>query len=110
MQASIHRLREYQDASAQFCKRLIDYLEITFQHQSDQALSNFKKTKRSSNGGMLQPHTSMGEFLMMYEGLVLYVKEMDEVRYQRLCSVSHYAVKADVRTTFPPSALCTKMR
>lgn len=24
---------------------------------------------------------------MMYEGLVLYVKEMDEDRYQRLCSV-----------------------
>ena len=36
----------------------------------------------------LAPHTSMGEFLMMYEGLVLYVKEMDEERYQRLCSVS----------------------
>jgi archaellum component FlaC len=88
VQASIHRLREYQDASAQFCKRLIDYLEITFQHQSDQALSNFKKAKRTSqSGGMLQPHTSMGEYLMMYEGLVLYIKEMDEVRYQRLCSV-----------------------
>lgn len=29
----------------------------------------------------------MGEYLMMYEGLVLYVKEMDEERYQRLCSV-----------------------
>ena len=25
---------------------------------------------------------------MMYEGLVLYIKEMDEDRYQRLCSVS----------------------
>jgi hypothetical protein len=25
---------------------------------------------------------------MMYEGLVLYMKEMDEDRYQRLCSVS----------------------
>jgi hypothetical protein len=30
----------------------------------------------------------MGEYLMMYEGLVLYMKEMDEDRYQRLCSVS----------------------
>lgn len=27
---------------------------------------------------------------MMYEGLVLYVKEMDEDRYQKLCSVSYY--------------------
>lgn len=30
----------------------------------------------------------MGEYLMMYEGLVLFMKEMDEGRYQRLCSVS----------------------
>ena len=89
MQATIHRLREYQDASSQFCKRLLDYLEITFKYQSDQSLSNFKKSRRTSQGGgMLQPHTSMGEYLMMYEGLVLYVKEMDETRYQRLCSVS----------------------
>ena len=36
----------------------------------------------------LTPHNSMCEYLMMYEGLVLYVKEMDEVRYQRLCSVT----------------------
>ena len=29
---------------------------------------------------------------MMYEGLVLYMKEMDEDRYQRLCSVSYLAL------------------
>jgi hypothetical protein len=34
----------------------------------------------------------MGEYLMMYEGLVLYMKEMDEERYQRLCSVSYIAL------------------
>lgn len=31
----------------------------------------------------------MCENLMTYEGLVLYLKEMDEDKYQRLCSVSH---------------------
>jgi hypothetical protein len=43
----------------------------------------------------LTPHTSMGQYLMTYEGLVLYVKEMDEDRYQRLCSVSlHWPLTA----------------
>jgi hypothetical protein len=48
------------------------------------ALGEYRKSGRKA----LAPHTSMGEYLMMYEGLVLYVKEMDEDRYQRLCSVS----------------------
>lgn len=84
VQATIHRLREYQESSSQFCKRLLDYLEITFKYQSDQTLSDFRKQGKA---GGLRPHTTMGEYLMMYEGLVLFMKEMDEGRYQRLCSV-----------------------
>lgn len=99
-------MREYQENSAQFCKRLFDYLDITFKHQaswaststrsdgsevvltglqSDSTLAEYRKTSKKTSS--LAPHTSMGEFLMMYEGLVLYIKEMDEERYQRLCSV-----------------------
>jgi hypothetical protein len=54
--------------------------------QSDTTLSEYRKTAKTTMA--LSPHTSMGEFLMMYEGLILYVKEMDEDRYQQLCSVS----------------------
>lgn len=54
--------------------------------QSESTLAGFRKGRRKNDG--LQAHTSMGEYLMMYEGLVLYMKEMDEDRYQRLCSVS----------------------
>ena len=93
-------MREYQDCSAQFCKRILDYLDVTFKHQvriiwgrrvlsgaddqSEIMLSDFRK---SGKRGTLAPHTQMGEHLMTYEGLVLYLKEMDEDRYQRLCSV-----------------------
>jgi hypothetical protein len=54
--------------------------------KSESTLAGFRKGRRKNDG--LQAHTSMGEYLMMYEGLVLYMKEMDEDRYQRLCSVS----------------------
>jgi hypothetical protein len=46
---------------------------------------------------LLTPHTSMGQYLMMYEGLVLYVKEMDEDRYQRICTVRLASCSAAVR-------------
>lgn len=35
----------------------------------------------------LESHQKMGEKLMIYTGLVLYIKEMDDARYQKLCSV-----------------------
>lgn len=31
--ATIARMKEYQENSAQFCKRILDYLEITFKYQ-----------------------------------------------------------------------------
>ncbi|KAK8845463.1 hypothetical protein IAR55_006176 [Kwoniella newhampshirensis] len=82
--ATIVRMQEYREQSAQFCKRVSDYLDVTFKYQSDTTLSDYRKTSKKTMA--LAPHTAMGEFLMTYEGLVLYVKEMDEGRYQKLCS------------------------
>ena len=81
--ATIARMREYQDQSSQFCKRMLEYLDMTFKYQADSALSEGRKSGKKA----LSPHTSMGEYLMQYEGVVLYIKEMDEARYQKLCSV-----------------------
>lgn len=52
-------------------------------NQSESTLAESRKSGKRELGA----HTSMGEYLMMYEGLVLYIKEMDEERYQKLCSV-----------------------
>ncbi|WVQ93808.1 hypothetical protein IAU59_000886 [Kwoniella sp. CBS 9459] len=82
--ATIAHMREYQENSTQFCKRISDYLDVTFKYQSETTLAEYKKTAKKTM--TLSPHQSMGEYLMTYEGLVLYVKEMDEARYQKLCS------------------------
>ncbi|WVF66184.1 hypothetical protein IAT40_000924 [Kwoniella sp. CBS 6097] len=82
--ATIAHMREYQENSVQFCKRISDYLDVTFKYQSETTLAEYRKTAKKTM--TLGPHQSMGEYLMTYEGLVLYVKEMDEARYQKLCS------------------------
>ncbi|OCF36139.1 exocyst protein [Kwoniella heveanensis CBS 569] len=82
--ATIAHMREYQENSTQFCKRISDYLDVTFKYQSETTLAEYRKTAKKTM--TLAPHQSMGEYLMTYEGLVLYVKEMDEARYQKLCS------------------------
>ena len=83
--ATIARMQEYKETSAQFSKRMLDFLDVQFRHQSDQTLARSRQA-----GGQaleLEPHNEMCEALMSYEGLVLYIKEMEEDRYQRLCSV-----------------------
>ncbi|WWC58251.1 uncharacterized protein I303_100789 [Kwoniella dejecticola CBS 10117] len=82
--ATIARMQEYRENSSQFCKRVADYLDVTFKYQSDSTLSEYRKSAKKTM--TLSPHRSMGEYLMTYEGLILYVKEMDEERYQKLCS------------------------
>jgi hypothetical protein len=77
-------MREYHDAVSQFCMRLLQYLDIAFKHQSDATLASYKKTGEAKLG----PHTALGENLMSYEGLVLFVKDMDDDRYKKLCLVS----------------------
>lgn len=83
--ATIARMKEYREQSAAFCKRICDYLDVSFKVQSDQTLAEGRKNPK--RGQALLPHQSLGEALMQYEGLVLYVKEMDEEKYQKLCSV-----------------------
>ncbi|WVQ76259.1 hypothetical protein IAR50_005924 [Cryptococcus sp. DSM 104548] len=81
--ATIARMQEYRSQSDAFSKRISDYLDVSFRYQSDSTLAEFRK---QSTKGALAPHQTMGEYLMGYTGLVLYVKEMDEARYQKLCS------------------------
>lgn len=82
--ATIARMQEYREQSSKFCKRMSDYLDITFQYQADSTLSEFRKNFKKTMA--LESHQKMGEKLMIYTGLVLYIKEMDDARYQKLCS------------------------
>ncbi|KAL1407120.1 hypothetical protein Q8F55_006534 [Vanrija albida] len=82
--ATATHAREYQAASTQFAMRILEYLDIAFKHQSDTTLADYKKGA-ASGALKLVPHTALGESLMTYEGLVLFVKDMDEDKYKKLC-------------------------
>ncbi|KAL7418847.1 hypothetical protein Q5752_006531 [Cryptotrichosporon argae] len=81
--ATIARMQEYESSSAQFCRRVVDYLDVAFKSQVDTTFAEYRQTIKQTLA--LAPHTTMGEHLMTYEGFVLFVKEMDEDSYQRLC-------------------------
>ncbi|KAK4686866.1 exocyst complex component 1, partial [Tremellales sp. Uapishka_1] len=82
--ATIARMREYQQSSSQFSSRLLEFLNITFKFQSETTLAEYRKVAKRKL--TLQPHEAMEEDLLKYQGLILYVKEMDEDRYQGICS------------------------
>lgn len=77
-------MQEYQSSNAQFCTRLLEYLGMAFQHQSDSTLAEYRKSN-GRNSLTLTPHQALGEALMQYEGLVLYVKDMEQEKYKKLC-------------------------
>lgn len=57
---------------------------MAFQHQSDQTLTEYRQSQ-ARNSLALAPHAALGQSLMQYEGLVLYVKDMEEEKYKKLC-------------------------
>jgi hypothetical protein len=85
MAATMERLEEYRTHNAQFCKRLYEYSCIMFTAQSTLLLGD--------SNGLLHPgrpeiksHKDLENHLDRYSGLVLYMKEMDEVTYGKLCA------------------------
>jgi len=46
------------------------------------------KDAKSSANPVIKTHASMEKNLVKYAGLILYIKELDEDRYQKLCAVS----------------------
>lgn len=80
--AAVQRMSEYENYNKQFCSRLIDFLVIMFKYQTDSTLQN----ANASSGLEIPPHAQMEDQLGKYCGLILYMKEMDEERYQKLCA------------------------
>lgn len=108
MAATIERTQEYETHNMQFCSRLIEYLLIMFKYQVRMS------TPKANSERLITPcfdcqcelalglaanaiknatpeiprHAQLEDKLGKYCGLVLYMKEMDEERYQKLCAVS----------------------
>lgn len=105
MAATMERLEEYRTHNAQFCKRLYDFLSIMFTAQvhilclSGVLVLMLLVSPRCSLGetnGIVKPgrgrptildHKPLENYLGRYGGLMLYLKEMDESMYGKLCAV-----------------------
>ncbi|KAG6885399.1 hypothetical protein C0993_002132 [Termitomyces sp. T159_Od127] len=101
MAATMERLQEYRTYNAQFCKRLFDFLSIMFTAQSTLLLSDTKGMKSASgrHKPTLVSHEGMEAYLGRYSGLVLYLKEMDETVYAKLCAMKFTAEKPGFSST-----------
>ncbi|KAL4241693.1 SEC3 family protein [Abortiporus biennis] len=88
MAATMERLSEYRTHNAQFCKRIYDFLAIMFTAQSKLLLGDSNGVVRSSRKGKLslKEHRDFETYLGRYGGLILYLKEMDEPIYGKVCS------------------------
>ncbi|KAK7468715.1 hypothetical protein VKT23_003218 [Stygiomarasmius scandens] len=88
MAATMERLQEYRTHNSQFCKRIFDFLTIMFTAQSklllgeNEGLTKSEKNRRPA----IIPHTEWEAYLGRYSGLMLYLKEMDEGVYGKLCA------------------------
>ncbi|TNY17143.1 exocyst complex component Sec3-domain-containing protein [Rhodotorula diobovata] len=97
MAAASERVGEYRAKAQQFSKRIFDFLAIMFRFQVDQVLN----PKAGADGGpardkgRLRSHAAMEDFLGRYCGLMLFVKEIDQQRYQLICS-AYFTAMSDL--------------
>ncbi|KAJ6574943.1 exocyst complex component sec3 subunit [Mycena capillaripes] len=88
MAATMERLQEYRTHNAQFCKRIFDFLSIMFTAQSQMLLGNTDGLTKADGRGRpsVVMHQDIEQYLGRYAGLMLYLKEMDEKVYAKLCA------------------------
>ncbi|KAH7334433.1 exocyst complex component Sec3-domain-containing protein [Rhizoctonia solani] len=96
MSATIERLAEYKTYNQQFCIRILEFLGIMFGYQSEQLLDYAEKAKQTRTP-TLHPHTPMEKYLSKYSGLMLYLREMDENRYSKVCA-TYFSTASDLHS------------
>ncbi|KAI0328157.1 hypothetical protein GY45DRAFT_1326692 [Cubamyces sp. BRFM 1775] len=93
MAATMERLDEYKKYNAQFCKRVLDYLSIMFTAQGKMLLGDNNGIVKSPRGRpAIKDHRALETYLERYRGILLYLKEMDESAYAKLCAAYFSAV------------------
>ncbi|CAE6412634.1 unnamed protein product [Rhizoctonia solani] len=97
MSATIERLAEYKTYNQQFCTRILEFLGVMFGYQSEQLLDYAEKSKQSRTQPMLHPHAPMEKYLSKYSGLILYLREMDESRYSKVCA-TYFSAASDLHS------------
>ncbi|KAJ7225687.1 exocyst complex component sec3 subunit [Mycena pura] len=99
MAATMERLQEYRTHNAQFCKRVFDFLSIMFTAQSQMLLGSTDGLKKESRGRVsVILHQDLEQYLGRYAGLMLYLKEMDEKVYAKLCA-AYFSAASELHNT-----------
>ncbi|KAJ6519655.1 exocyst complex component sec3 subunit [Mycena sanguinolenta] len=99
MAATMERLQEYRTYNAQFCKRIFDFLTIMFSAQSQMVLGSTEGlTKEGRGRPRIAMHQELEQYLGRYAGLMLYLKEMDEKVYAKLCA-SYFSAASELHNT-----------
>ncbi|KAG8715818.1 hypothetical protein FRC08_010143 [Ceratobasidium sp. 394] len=97
MAATIERLAEYKTHNQQLCTRLLEFLTIMFGYQSDSLLEAAEKSRQSRTQPTVPSHKPMEEYLGKYCGLMLYLREMDEGRYSKVCA-SYFSTASELHS------------
>ncbi|OCB87846.1 hypothetical protein A7U60_g4980 [Sanghuangporus baumii] len=99
MAATMERLDEYRMHNNQFCKRVLDFLTIMFTAQSDLLLGDTNGLVSSSDVGSLVvlDHKPLEVYLGRYCGLMLYLREMDETKYSKICA-AYFSAASDLHS------------
>ncbi|KZT02419.1 uncharacterized protein LAESUDRAFT_730167 [Laetiporus sulphureus 93-53] len=99
MAATMERLDEYRTHNAHFCKRILDFLSIMFTAQSKILLGDNDGVIKSPQGKpSLADHKVLENYLGRYSGLILYLKEMEESIYGKLCA-AYFSVASTLHGT-----------
>ncbi|KAI0756800.1 exocyst complex component Sec3-domain-containing protein [Daedaleopsis nitida] len=99
MAATMERLDEYKKYNAQFCKRVLDYLSIVFAAQGKMMLGDVNGiVKAGRNRISIKDHRNFEFYLERYRGLLLYLKEMDESAYAKICA-AYFSAASEIHAT-----------
>ncbi|KLO20758.1 hypothetical protein SCHPADRAFT_816552 [Schizopora paradoxa] len=99
MAATMERLDEYRTHNIQFCKRILDFLTIMFTAQSNLLLKDGSGVIPKGKNGFpeILSHQDIEAYLGRYCGLMLYLKEMDEGKYSKLCA-AYFSAASDLHS------------
>ncbi|ETS61045.1 hypothetical protein PaG_04983 [Moesziomyces aphidis] len=99
MAAAAERLADHEAISSRFCKRILDYLNVTFSAESQRLLSDPNRQKALQPPHPTLPdHAPMEEALGQYCGLLLYMKEVSSATFSRV-SASYFASASECYRT-----------
>nr|CDI52043.1 related to Exocyst complex component Sec3 [Melanopsichium pennsylvanicum 4] len=99
MTAAAERLADHEAISSRFCKRVLDYLNVTFNAETQRLLSNPSRQKAlQPPHPSLPDHASVEEVLGQYCGLLLYMKEVSSATFSRV-SAAYFASASECYRT-----------